>query len=108
MRGQECRRAKGEDAFRIVVLGSSVSFGYGVAEEDTYARQLEDLFKARCRGHEVEVLNLAVVGHNFVQRQAVLRDKALALDPDLVIMMFEGWERELGPPLEVDEHGFLQ
>src|SRR5918994_2196311 len=45
---------------RIVVLGDSLTYGYGIEEDWTYARILERKLKDK---REVEVINLGVSGH---------------------------------------------
>jgi lysophospholipase L1-like esterase len=102
MRGPETTVAKPAGIRRIAVLGDSIAFGYWVAEKDAFPRQLELLLAVvRGPGPAVEVLNFGVPGYNLDQEIEVLRSKALAFAPDLVVIAFclndlEGTSRELG------------
>ena len=70
--------------FRIVVLGDSFTVSAGVDYERIYTRRLERLLR---EAHpEVQVINLAVAGYNVVQYELVLREVALGLEPDLVLV----------------------
>src|SRR5512134_166244 len=53
-------------AARIVALGDSVTFGWGVPAEDAWPKQLERLLAAD-GGPDPEVLNLGVGGYNTRQ-----------------------------------------
>ncbi len=45
LRNKEAMIKKGNDVFRIICLGASPTFGWGVKEEQTYSYQLENLLK---------------------------------------------------------------
>ena len=64
---------------RIVVVGDSVAFGYGVADDATFPAVLE-----RTNGR-VEALNLAVQGYGTDQALLRLQDEAPGLQPDVVV-----------------------
>jgi lysophospholipase L1-like esterase len=65
---------------RVAVLGDSITFGYWVAEEDAFPHQLERLMSG------AEVLNFGVPGYNLEQEAEILRERALAFSPDIVIV----------------------
>jgi lysophospholipase L1-like esterase len=89
LRGPEVAAPKPGNVRRVAVLGDSIAFGYWVAEADSFPRQLEVLLNdARGAGPRVEVLNFAVPGYNLDQEIEVLRARALAFSPDLVIVAF--------------------
>jgi lysophospholipase L1-like esterase len=71
---------------RIVAIGDSFTFGMGVAPEDTWPKQLEA--RLGVRGIRTEVVNLGVIGYNAWQYVEVLRRRALALRPALVVVAF--------------------
>ncbi len=77
--------AKPAGRFRIVAVGDSVTVGWEVASELTYPKQLEQLL-ARQAGAEVEVFNMGVGGYNSLQELELIRTKALAYEPDLIIL----------------------
>ena len=79
--------AKPAGTYRVVVLGDSIGAGLRVGRyEDTFPAILEA--SLRQAGHDVEVLNFAVSGYNTRQEVETLGDKALAFDPDLVLLQY--------------------
>ena len=80
---------------RIVALGDSFTFGYGVEYEQTWTRQLEHRLGERL-GRRVEVLNTGVGGYNTVNEVALLEDRGLSYDPDLIILFWCG--NDVGAP----------
>lgn len=74
--------------FRIIVLGNSVAFGYGVDETETFAKRLEEVLRQRYPGRPFEVLNFAVNGYNAYNQGALLADRGLQYEPDLVLVQF--------------------
>ncbi len=73
---------KQADTFRIIVLGDSLTYGYGIAEEDTYPRVLE---RELGKTFRVEVLNLGVSGAQSEDVFKILRRHFPVLQPDLVM-----------------------
>ena len=88
LRGPQTTLEKAAGVRRIAVLGDSIAFGYWVAEEDAFPRQLEALLQGRAGGARVEVLDFGVPGYNLDQEIEALRTKALAFSPDLVVVAF--------------------
>lgn len=82
------QRAKPPATFRVAVLGDSLSFGYGVALEATFARQLEARLASVGGVPRYEVLNLGVSGYNPFTEGELLREVGLAYAPDLVLVQF--------------------
>jgi len=76
-----------EGTFRIVVLGDSVAFGYGVAQDDTFPSQLERALSATSPV-PVEVLNLGVNGYNPYTEAALFADVGRHYAPALVLVQF--------------------
>ncbi len=68
--------------FRIIALGDSLTYGYGIAEQETYPRVLETLLDDTFR---VEVLNLGVSGAQSEDILKILQGKLPLLQPDLVM-----------------------
>src|SRR5690606_37550445 len=59
-RGPEISEPKPEGVFRIVLLGDSVAFGWGVDDEATFARRLEREWNAQGHATRLEVVNTAL------------------------------------------------
>ncbi len=68
--------------FRIIALGDSLTYGYGIDERDTYPKVLDTLLNDTFR---VEVLNLGVSGAQSEDIYKILQRKVPDLQPDLVI-----------------------
>ena len=73
------KKKKGE--LRILLLGDSVTFGWGVPVETTFGRKLETLLAAKL-GHPVRTVNSGVGGYNTVQEQAFIRTYIDVIEPD--------------------------
>jgi lysophospholipase L1-like esterase len=83
LRGPEVALEKG-DAYRVLVIGSSYVYGWGVNEEETWVRQVEQQLIAL--GHQVEVLNLGRNGGNPEQYAALALEAVPLLQPDMVLV----------------------
>jgi hypothetical protein len=87
-RDKEVPLKKPAGTYRIVILGDSVAFGARVEAKDDFATQLEWNLNARSESLHYEVLNFGVPGYGTWQELSVLKEKALAYNPDLVILAF--------------------
>jgi len=83
---REYPRQKPNDDFRIVLLGSSFSMASGVALEDTWQEVLENQLNARASRRHYDVINFSVAGYDLRQQFATLKYRALAYDPDLILV----------------------
>src|SRR5438093_367432 len=95
MRSPERPLAKRRGTFRVVGIGDSVMFGWGVAAAETYLSILERDLEARFAGRRFEVWNLAVPGYNSVQEVESFAEKVDRLEPDLVIVGWVGNDMDL-------------
>jgi lysophospholipase L1-like esterase len=87
-RDTEVSLKKPAGTYRIAILGDSVAFGARVEAKDDFATQLEWNLNARSSSLHYEVLNFGVPGYGTWQELSMLKEKALAYDPDLVILAF--------------------
>lgn len=92
--------------FRIVALGDSFTFGFGVAEEESYPVVLERILNGSPSGRRrrYEVLNLGVVGYNTRDEAVVLERRALPLDPRAVILGYVLNDPESDPRQSLHRH----
>jgi len=74
-------------ATRILCLGESLCFGWGVAMEQAYPHQLQRLLTDR-KGRSVEVINAGTPGYTTHQGLIQLREMGFDLQPDLVVVPF--------------------
>ncbi len=88
MRGGVRGKEKPPDAYRILCLGDSITFGEGVHEEHTYPSRLEHLLAAAMPDRRVEVLNAGVQGYGTREEVALYIFRGRAFSPDAVIVGF--------------------
>ncbi|MEM7349424.1 MAG: SGNH/GDSL hydrolase family protein [Acidobacteriota bacterium] len=87
LRESEIAFPKPPNTVRVVLLGDSYVFGYGVAAEDRLGVFLEAWLQQRSPGFEgtVECLHVGIPSWNFRAQIAYLTRQLSLLDPDLVI-----------------------
>jgi GDSL-like Lipase/Acylhydrolase family len=85
-RDVEHQHENGSNAFRILVLGDSVTFGAIVSADRIFSRVLERLLKD-C-GLNVEVISIAYGGWGADQELEALLNDGIKYRPDLVIVQF--------------------
>lgn len=86
-RGPEFRADKPAGAWRILSLGDSRTFGWGLNDAETYSRRLEQLLQQRIgTGKTVEVINAGVNAWSYPQMQVYFREEGLRFRPDFVIL----------------------
>lgn len=98
MRWVERTAEKLAGAQRVLLLGDSLAFGWGVEYDASFAARLE-------RAARVEVLDAAVPGYSADQHWIYLRERGFALAPDLILLAAStndvddlGWSNlRLGP-----------
>jgi lysophospholipase L1-like esterase len=73
-----------DDAIRILAIGDSFTYGMYVHNHETFPARLEE--RLRELGKNVQVLNAGVPGYTISDSLDYLREKGLALEPDLVIL----------------------
>lgn len=78
-RDDEVTLEKPAGTFRIVFLGDSRTFGYGVPIDRHFTRLIEGYF------NKVEAINLGVSGYGVDQELLALRTRGLQYQPDLVL-----------------------
>jgi hypothetical protein len=100
-RGETVPPSRTRPAVRVVGLGDSVMFGWGVREEDAYLARMASLLETSSPGVAWEVVNTAVPGYNTVMEVETLEAKGLRFDPDLVVLNFVG--NDLGLPNFIEE-----
>lgn len=71
---------------RIVCLGDSWTFGSAADQNQTYPRRLAALLEEQFPTTDIEVLNLGFLAYSSHEGLELLKQKALALHPDIVLI----------------------
>ena len=83
LRDREHSYERSNDTRRILVIGDSFAWGYGVEVTQRFSQLLESSMS-------VEVINAAVSGYSTDQELLWFRSEGIKYDPDLVILVFAG------------------
>jgi hypothetical protein len=86
LRGGPASAQKARGTYRILLLGDSFAFGFGVEDEETFAAVLARTLPAPAGFERVEVLNAGVSGWSADQYYLYLETIGFALAPDLVLL----------------------
>jgi lysophospholipase L1-like esterase len=78
---------KERDELRLLFVGDSITFGWGVPVEETFVSRLESIL-ARRLGHKTRTVNAGVAGYNTVQEHALLKSHFAVIQPDLVTLLY--------------------
>jgi hypothetical protein len=84
----EYSRRKDAGTFRIVGVGDSSLFGWGVPFEESGLKVLERHLNEKSRAHKVEVIDFAVPGYNTAMEAETFVRRCLEYAPDLVLLNF--------------------
>jgi hypothetical protein len=84
----EYSRRKEPGTFRIVGVGDSSLFGWGVPFEDSGLKVLERRLNEKFRAPRFEVINFAVPGYNTAMEAETFVRRCLEYAPDLVLLNF--------------------
>jgi hypothetical protein len=86
-RGADFAMEKPADTLRILSLGDSRTFGWGLTEAETYSGRLQQLVQQKIGGaKKVEVINAGVNAWSYPQMFVYFRDYGLAFKPDVVVL----------------------
>jgi len=91
-RGPEFTIAKPANTYRILMLGDSITFGWGVEDDQTFSHLLPGLLNHQHQGKNLEVINAGFHDGYAVDNYYVyLKNQGLQLKPDLVILNLFPW-----------------
>jgi acetyltransferase AlgX (SGNH hydrolase-like protein) len=89
LKDREYPAAKPAGVFRVLMLGDSYTEGFGLRVEHTMPKQAEDMLASRSCRRPVEVMNAGVSSYSPILEYLYLKERGLALDPDLVVLNFD-------------------
>lgn len=95
LRDAEHAYEKPAGRFRILVLGDSITFGWGVPADRSYPKVLETALNAGGKGRRFEVLNAGVGNYGAAEELAFLEAEGWKYRPDLVILGYYVNDAEL-------------
>lgn len=96
LRDEELPRARQPGELRVLCLGDSSTFGYGVDREESYPERLEELLRDR-HGGPVQVINAGYVSATSFQGRELYQRLARELEVDWVVAAFGHNDRWLRP-----------
>lgn len=80
------RRAD-EETRRLLILGDSHAFGWGVREEARFGERIADRYRREHPGGpKLELINLSVPGYNTAQELRALEARGWSYEPDAVLL----------------------
>ncbi len=86
LRDKEYSMTKPENTIRVAVVGDSFTMPAGVRIEDAYHSILEEELNTSCSGKSYEFINFAVGGYYLSQYWAVIKNKIVDWDPDMILI----------------------
>jgi hypothetical protein len=100
LRDRELER-KQDKELRILLLGDSVTFGWGAPIDATFGRRLETLLASKREG-PFRTINAGVGGYNTVQQYAFFRSFVDIIEPEMVVLLYVRNDIESNdPPFEL-------
>lgn len=86
-RGPDFETAKPPNTIRILSLGDSKTFGWGLTEAECYSSLIENMLQQHVgAAKKVEVINAGVNAWSYAQMHTYFRDYGLKYGPDIVIL----------------------
>ena len=86
LRGGPLALPKPAGVIRIAALGDSVTFGFGVSEEETYPARVASLLAADVAPKRTDWVNAGVPGFSILQGLGQLDKRVLPTRPDIVVV----------------------
>lgn len=90
LRNKKLIREKKENTYRIICLGASPTFGWGVEYSNTYPLLLEQILnKSQLpQDMKIEVINAGQIGYSSYQGLILLKEYLLRYSPDLITVSY--------------------
>jgi lysophospholipase L1-like esterase len=109
---EEYSLSKENSRYRILLLGPSFAFGWGVNHQDTFANQLKNDLEARgfAKGRKIEVINAGVPAIPPLNQLNWFDGPGQRYSPDLVVQFIYGAMsvgNEMDTDIEVNNEGYL-
>lgn len=87
-RNREIDINKDVQIYRIICLGASPTFGWGVDLWDTYPFLLEQKLKKNSQSKNIEVINASQIGYTTYQGVILFKERLLKYSPNLITVSY--------------------
>jgi len=92
---REYELRKPTDVRRVLMLGDSFAFGFGVEDDEVISAVLEHLLNAQNNdGQKFEVINLSVSGSGQAEQLVTYRELGRKYDADVVVLLY--YDNDIG------------
>lgn len=81
-------KRKDEGVFRLICIGDSNTFGWGVEPDECYPAVLTGLLEEALPEKSLEIINMGVPGYSSLQGRLLVEEEVLDLEPDLVVACY--------------------
>jgi hypothetical protein len=98
LRDKEYSLQRPEDKNRLLVLGDSFGWGFGVEHEQIFTEILEK------KHPDWEIINASVAGYSTDQQLLYLKHRGLRYQPDVVLLLFH--PNDVGGNNNTEQHGY--
>ena len=86
--GQNAENSAPTKPFTILTLGASPSFGWGVANDETYSSQLEVALNKNSSSSRFKIWNGSMIGFSSTQGLKLFKKIAPDIKPDLILVSY--------------------
>jgi lysophospholipase L1-like esterase len=101
LRDREIPYEKPKNTFRILSMGDSVTFGWGVPADRTYSKAMERVLNAaESSGRQFEVINTGCPSFNTWQEYMFLKTEGMKYKPDAVVLLFTDNDTRMKGPVD--------
>jgi len=101
LRGDEIAEDTGQ--IRIVGMGNSCTFGWGVNDENIYLQELAKLIENNSELGDCEIINAGIPGYSSFQGRRFFFSDVVGMNPDIVLLMF-GWNDLWAAAANIPDH----
>ncbi len=107
-RGRPVTIPKPAETRRVLFLGDSFTFGWGVNDDETFCVRLEALLNDFKAGNDVvwECVNLGASGYNTIQERILFEESVDRFKPDVVALVY--YRNDTEPNLDSKSNPTLQ
>ena len=86
LRGHEIKLSKPSSTYRVLAIGDSIAFGYGVELDEIYIKVLERQLNSQPSNRRYEVINGGLIAADLGYYYHFLRRSAGGLHPDMILI----------------------